>query len=450
MGWLKPFTDGYTITLLRKVYMLRIQLYFYSLIYTFSAVLYIPIFLYRTIVQDKRLANLFQRFSPPTVVPVPASNNPILWIHAVSVGEVKAVEPLIRKLAPNSHKIFISTTTHTGQNFAQTMFSEQATIFYFPMDWQWLCRLYLERIKPSAVLLMETEIWPGFISAAFSLGIPTLLINGRISDCSFRRYRRTRFFFTPLLKQISHFCMQTPQDKERILELGVSPDRVNQMGNLKYDYQLNESEEKTAMVQQLRRILKPTVDDLLLICGSTREGEEKMLFKIFQNLTEEFPSLRMLLAPRHPHRIEGISRLLKNYQFNHTLRSQLVSEEISLPQIVLLDSIGELAYLYQLADVVFVGGSLVPTGGHNIIEAAYFAKPILFGPYMGNFREISSTFLESYASLQVQSETELTPKIRDLLQDSRTRRWLGRNARKVVRDNQGAVERTAQIVQQYI
>ncbi len=429
--------------------MAGMQSWFYSVFYTFSVFLYLPFFLYRVVVEDKSLANLFKRFSPPEA---PAAHSPgsTLWIHAVSVGEVKAVEPLVRALAAEDRKLFVSTTTATGQDLARSLLPEPVRVFYFPLDWQWLCRLYLNRIRPSGVLLMETEIWPGFISAATRLEIPILLINGRISDRSFRRYQRIRFFLEPLLQSIHHFCMQARQDKQRILELGAPADQVNHMGNLKYDYQLGEIQEKTEMVQRLEKTLKPAPDDLLWICGSTREGEEEILLDVFESLSREFPALRMLLAPRHPHRAEGISRLLQSRQFNHLRRSQLNSEEIDPPRVLILDSIGELAYLYQLADIVFVGGSLVATGGHNIIEAAHFGKPILFGPHMENFKEIASAFLTSYAALQVQSGNELTSKIHDLLRDASTRRWLGRNARKVVRDNQGAVERTAQIVRQYV
>lgn len=429
--------------------MLRVQLWLYSIFYTFSFILYLPFFLYRVVVEDKSLVHLLKRFSPPKAPPATASPGSTLWIHAVSVGEVKAAEPLIRALTEDSRNLFISTITDSGQGLAESLFGDQAKVFYFPLDWQWLCRMYLSRIRPSAVLLMETEIWPGFISAAASLEIPILLINGRISDQSFRRYQGIRFFLAPLLELISHFCMQARQDKKRILKLGARADRVNQMGNLKYDYQLTEIPEKTAMVQRVENLLKPAADDFLWICGSTREGEETLLLKVFQSLSQEFPNLRMLLAPRHPHRAQEISRQLTHHGFSYLRSSQLDSHKIDSPRILILDSIGELAYLYQLADVVFVGGSLVATGGHNIIEAAYFAKPILFGPHMENFTEVSSAFLNSYAALQVQSAEELTSKLHDLLRDADTRRWLGRNARKVVRDNQGAVERTIQVVRQY-
>ena len=423
-------------------------LWLYSILYTSLLILYLPFFLYRVIVQDKSLANLVNRFSPPPLPPG-RSARPALWIHAVSVGEVKAIEPLVDEIAPDCQQLFISTTTNTGQLLAKSLFQDRACVFYFPLDWKWTCRLYLRHIRPSLVLLTETEIWPGFITAAASLHIPVVLINGRISDRSFRRYQRIRFFLRPLLNHMTHFCMQAQQDKERILELGAPASRVHQTGNLKYDYELTEIPERRQTVKRLEEVLKPGPDDLLWVCGSTRQGEEEILIEVFEALTADFPSLRLLLAPRHPHRAESISRILEGRQLHYLRRSCLDSQKISLPQILLLDTIGELAYLYRLADVVFVGGSLVATGGHNIIEVAYFAKPILFGPHMENFKEISAAFLQSHAALQVQSGQELVVKIRHLLRDPAARKRLGQNARRVIHNNQGAVKRTAEIVRQY-
>jgi len=422
-------------------------LWTYSILYTCLLIFYLPLFIYRVLVQGKDPSILFKRIGAPPLRTSGDPARPSLWIHAVSVGEVKAIEPLVEALALNRDQLFISTITDTGQNLARSRFQERACVFYFPFDWKWICRLYLRRVSPTCVLLAETEIWPGFISAAKSLDIPVLLINGRISDHSLRRYRRIRFFLRPLLRYISLFCVQTRQDRDRIIELGAASSRVHQLGNLKYDYQLAQLPEKARMLQIIQAVLKPEPDDLLWICGSTREGEEKVLLEVFQSLGEEFPSLRLLLAPRHPHRVDEISRLVETAQISYLRRSELDSQTPDPPKVLLLDTIGELAYLYQLADVVFVGGSLVPTGGHNIIEVAYFSKPILFGPHMENFKEISNAFLESDAALQVHSGEELPEKIAQLLRDPATREALGGNARQVIGDNQGAVGRTLEIVE---
>ena len=427
--------------------MLRTWLWLYSILYTSLLFLYLPVWIYQVLFHDKSPLILLKRTGAHPLRSSPHSKRPSLWIHAVSVGEVKAIEPLVDALSLGRDQLFISTVTDTGQLLANSSFQQRACIFYLPLDWKWLCRRYLRALSPSCVLLAETEIWPGFISAAKSLKIPIILINGRISDHSFRRYRRIRFLLRPLLQCFSHLCMQERQDKQRIIELGAEPSQVSQMGNLKYDYQLAQLPEKTLMVERLQNFMRPLEGDLLWVCGSTREGEEEALLKVFEVLSSEFPSLRLLLAPRHPQRVDQVARLVEARQLTYLKRSQLNSDTSHCPAILLLDTIGELAYLYQLADVVFVGGSLVPTGGHNIIEAAYFSKPILFGPHMENFQEISASFLDSYAALQVQTEEELTGKVRDLLTNPETRQWLGRNARKVIRDNQGAVGRTVQIVE---
>lgn len=430
----------------------------YSLLYTLSLLVYLPLFAYRLIFEKKHRIDWLQRLGlrPPAAEGAPAG--PVVWIHAVSVGEVNVVRPLVKQLGLGPRQLWISTTTDTGQALAQRLFQEVARVFYFPLDWKWACRRYLLALRPAVVLLVETELWPGFIAAAKSLSIPVLVINGRISDTSFRRYGRIRFLLKPLLQQIERFCMQSRLDKERILQLGAPAERVRQVGNLKYDYHLPPSPEKERLVERMERLLKRGQEDPLWVCGSTREGEEEILLSAFRDLRAEFPSLALLIAPRHPHRGEGIARLVRSQGWNCVRRSEFVEtegdgwEETRLParpDVLILDSIGEIAYLYQLAEVVFIGGSLVPTGGHNVIEPAYFGKPILFGPHMENFREISTTFLESYAALQVASAGELAAQVRELLKDPVTRRWLGRNARKVIRDNQGAVKRTIEAVARY-
>ena len=430
----------------------------YSILYTCSLFLYLPVFLYDMILYRKPRINLLERAGrlSPAFQTATSEGGPRVWIHAVSVGEVSAVRALANQLQLPRDQLWISTTTATGQALALRLFEGCAHVFYFPLDWKWTSRRYLKVIRPSVVLLVETEIWPGFIAAAQSLSVPVLLINGRISDSSFRRYRFLGFFMKPLLKRIDHFCMQSQLDKQRILELGACAEKVHQVGNLKYDYSLPEDPEKLALIESVRQLLKADENDLLWICGSTEEGEERILLETFEDLRREFPILRLLLAPRQPHRCDSVAGLLESHRIHWLKRSDLgirpegTYSSAGRPDVLILDSIGEIAHLYQLADVVFVGGSLVPAGGHNLIEAAYLAKPILFGPHMENFRQISDSFLNSYACLQVGSGDELTDRMRDLLKDPVTRNWLGRNARKVMRENQGALQRTIQFVRQYL
>ncbi len=435
---------------------MRIWMTLYSLTYSFLLIPWLFISLYRYLAEGKRI-HLKQRMTLPQVLHglTGAPRESCVWIHAVSVGEINSVRPLLDALELPSSQLFISTTTDTGQILARELFRDRAQIFFFPLDWGWLCRRYLRAIRPSVVLIAETELWPGFITSADSLGIPIVIVNGRISDRSFHRYQRVRRAMHPILNRVERFCMQSNQDKKRMLKLGARKDRVHWIGNLKYDYDLPAAEQKLAAVGLARRLLQHSPEDPIWVCGSTREGEEEPLLETYLQLRQDFPELRLLMAPRHLRRSEIIERLLQKHNLPYSRRSDFdrISEERLLEHrcdVLILDSIGELPFFYELGDVIFVGGSLVATGGHNIIEAAYFGRPVLVGPHMENFREIADTFLGSYGALQVQGPEQLTEKILDLLRDTKAREWLGRNARKVIRDNQGAVQRTLEIVEQYL
>lgn len=387
----------------------------------------------------------------PGNCPSPPRARPRLWVHAVSVGEVNSIRPLIDALNLKSSQLCVSTTTETGQRLARRLFRDRARIFYFPLDWPWLCRRYLQSLNPAAVLVVETEIWPGFIAAARESEVPVVLVNGRISDRSFARYRRFRRPLRPFLRQLDRLCMQSAQDRDRIVELGSVASRTRSVGNLKYDYSLGPDARQAALARRIRSLFGA---DPVWVCGSTREGEEEQLLDAFREIRREFPGLRMVLAPRHPHRSDEITGLLRQRGLVHLKRSSLNgfrdAGSPARPEVLVLDTIGELARLYELARVVFVGGSLVAWGGHNIIEAAYFGKPILVGPHMHNFREMARTFLEGGAVLQVRDSRELARRLRELLGSDAARRGLGRNARRILRDNRGAVGRTARIVDEYL
>ena len=381
--------------------MFRLFTVVYSILYTCSLFLYLPVFLYHVILNRRPRTHLLQRAGQVSrVVQTAASQGaPKVWIHAVSVGEVSAVRAFVDRLELARDQLWISTTTTTGQALARRLFGDRAHVFYFPLDWKWSSQRHLKAIRPSVVLLVETEIWPGFISAAESLSTPLLLINGRISDASFRRYRLVRFFMKPLLERVDHFCMQSRLDKQRILELGASAEKVHQVGNLKYDYELPDDPEKLELIETVRGLLRADEKDLLWICGSTEEGEEEILLEAFVALRHEFPVLRLVLAPRQPHRSDRVARLVESHQIRFLKRSELsvvptkVHSSDKRPEVFILDSIGEIAYLYQLADVVFVGGSLVAAGGHNLIEAAYLAKPTPLRASHGEFPRDFGLFL---------------------------------------------------------
>ena len=422
----------------------------YTLAYTLGLILWLPFRLFRYL-RGHRPVPFRKRMSAPGHGPPPARARTRLWVHAVSVGEVNSIRPLIDALNLKSSQLCVSTTTETGQRLARRLFRDRARVFYFPLDWPWLCRRYLQSLSPAAVLVVETEIWPGFIAAARELDVPVVLVNGRISDRSFARYRRFRRSLRPFLRQLDRLCMQSVQDRDRIVELGSAASRTSSVGNLKYDYKLGPDAGPAALTRRIRSLFGA---DPIWVCGSTREGEEEQLLDAFHETRREFPDLRMLLAPRHPRRSDEISSLLQQRGLVHLKRSSLNGSRDAgssgRPEVLVLDTIGELARLYELARVVFVGGSLVAWGGHNIIEAAHFGKPILVGPHMHNFREMARTFLEGGAVLQVRDSRELARRLRELLGSDAARRGLGRNARRILRENRGAVGRTARIVDEYL
>ena len=418
----------------------------YPCFYTLLLTLALPSYLYQRMTGRQPWA-LRQRMG--FYLPKADVQGPKVWIHSVSVGEVQVIKPLVEILPLKPEQLFLSTTTATGQALARSLYRQKATVFYFPLDWGFCCRRFLDSIRPDVVVLTESEIWPTFIRLTARRRIALVLANGRISDRSFRRSRRARFLFRPLLERFTRLCVQSRQDRNRFLHLGAPADRVSVMGNLKYDYQLAPDPAQEQLVNELQQLLKPNGNELLWVCGSTREKEEELLLSVFLRLRQEFPHLRLLIAPRHPHRADEVAKLLVQSELSFRRRSQLSNlQDTRPPQVLLLDSIGELAYLYQLADIVFIGGSLIPWGGHNVIEAANFKKPILFGPHMQNFHEVAAVFLSNYAALQVSDDAELEQKITTLLRDPAARRWLGQNARKVIRNNQGAVQRTVEVIQQ--
>ena len=427
--------------------MFRTVTLLYSLLYTLGLLFYGPIRVVQTLIRGQKVG-LIARLKPPDPIQAPSSRQTI-WIHAVSVGEVNAVKPLAAELMRRNFILHISTITETGQEQAKAIFGEQAKIFYFPLDWKRVCRRFLKKIDPDIIILVETELWPNFISAAREQKIPLVLVNGRISDSSFRYYSRIRFLLQPLLESFTYLCVQSNQDQQRILALGAPIERTECVGNLKFDYQLVRNPEKEVLKNSLMTIIKRDPASLLLICGSTKPGEEEPLLSAFVSLRSEFPNLYLLLAPRHPHRGNEVTQLASDKNLRVLQRSQDGFDVTRGGEVdvVVLDSIGELSTLYQAGDLVFIGGSLVPEGGQNVIEPAACGKPILFGPHMENFRQIAEVFIRAGAAIQVPSIQEFEKECRNLLRQRELREDLGQRAMKVVTLNRGAVERTVGILQ---
>jgi 3-deoxy-D-manno-octulosonic-acid transferase len=375
----------------------------------------------------------------PSRLRLPGEREPAIWVHAVSVGEVLAVAGLVEELHRRfpQHRIFVSTTTDTGQALARQRFGE-ANVFYFPMDFAFAIRPYLRGLRPQMVVIAETEFWPNFIRLAHASGARIAVVNARISDRSLPNYRRFRGLLQRLLANVDLFLAQTPEDGARLRDIGASPERVRLAGNLKFDIP---APPLPAIVESLQKSIATTGAGPVLVCGSTVDGEESLLLKAFENLLVQHPRAVMILAPRHPERFAVVEALLGQMSIRLWRRSQWNGEHLT-GGVFLVDTIGELAALYGLGDVAFVGGSLVPHGGHNIIEPAQHGVAIVVGNHTENFRDIVGLF-QSRDAVRVAGPAELPLVFLELLANDVERRALGQRAAETMRSQIGATERTA-------
>jgi len=369
-----------------------------------------------------------------------------IWIHAVSVGEVLAIAPLMPRLRQRfpERKIVVSTVTETGQELAASQLGADAT-FYLPLDYAFACRRAFRAVLPELVLIAETEFWPCFLREAKREGARVAIVNGRISDRSFGKYRFWRNSMRSILSHVDLFLMQSEGDARRIRAIGAAEDRVFVSGNLKYDLALPATSPVVTWLEgEVRRQQRRPV----IVAGSVVSGEESLVLIAFGVVQGQWPRALLVLAPRRPDRFDVAARLAEESNRGVQRRSQLSFDSAADPpldesaSVLLLDSVGELAGLYRLADAVFVGGSLVPVGGHNILEPASFGKPPLFGPSMENFREMAAQFLKVGAAIQVSSPEELGDAWIDLVQNGARREPMGMKARQLVEQNRGATERS--------
>jgi len=375
----------------------------------------------------------------PSRLQLSEEQEPVLWVHAVSVGEVLAVAGLVEELQRRlpRHRIFISTTTDTGQALARKRFGE-ANVFYFPMDFAFAIRPYLRALQPQTVVVAETEFWPNFMRLAHASGARIAVVNARISDRSWPSYRRFRGLLRRLLANVDLFLAQTPEDARRLQDIGACPERVKVAGNLKFDIL---APAVSAIVETLREAIADAGAGPVVVCGSTVEGEEPLLLKAFENLLVPHPKAVMILAPRHPERFPAVAALLEQMSIRFRRRSVWNGEPLT-GGVLLLDTMGELAALYALADVAFVGGSLVPRGGHNIIEPAQHGAAIVVGNHTENFRDIVSLF-ESRDAVRIVGPAELPLVLLELLADDAERIALGKRGAETLRSQVGATARTA-------
>ncbi len=377
---------------------------------------------------------------------------PVIWLHAVSVGESLAARPLLRAIRSRypEHAILISNTTETGRAIA-SRFPEKDLCIYFPFDFLPAVHRALDCIKPSLVIIMETEIWPNFNREASKRGIPLMLANGRISDRSFNRYLRFRWFFRHPLQLFSALCMQTETDRERIVAIGAAPESTLTSGNLKYDipYRQVGADEIHTFREQYG-----IPDNLTVICaGSTHPGEEEYLLRAYHELLSPTSGLFLVMVPRHPERAGEVAEQIQRAGIRCRRRTQMNTQEGGVfrsGDVLLIDTVGELMNLYALSDIVYVGGSLVPTGGHNLLEPASLGVPLIYGPYMTNFREIAALVAHYGAGIRVETPEALVEAIRILIVSCDLRRVLGQNGLKMMRDAGGATERHMDVVARHI
>jgi 3-deoxy-D-manno-octulosonic-acid transferase len=400
----------------------------------------------------ERKAALSQRLGyglPQTEPAVPG--RPKIWIHAVSVGEVKAAEAIVSALDASGIKtsILLTTTTMTGQRTASSRFAGRATVRFAPVDLWIPTKRFLDFHRPDLLVCMETEIWPNWIANAHGAGIKTVFVNGRISDRSIRSYMKIRWLIKPVLEQVDALSMISEADARRIISLGAPANRVQINGNAKMD--APDLDRDKTVVQDLMRLYTVDAHTSVFVAGSIRSAEVDILMAVYGRLAIHIPDLVFILAPRHPNQASRIAEVacLKGIQWQYRTQLTEAGAGRSAPMVI-LDTIGELRDVYSIASVVFCGGSLVPLGGQNVLEAAVWAKPVLYGPSMEDFEEARNLLETVGGGRCVQDETELADRALDLLMHPDEARRLGRLARRAVLSDQGASVRHARVIAQLL
>jgi len=420
----------------------------YSLLLSLGLLVLIPHFLFQALAHGKYVAGLRQRLG---LVP-PTSGKPVIWLHCVSVGETQAARPLAQRLKQEfpHHALVVSTITLTGQKLAREVFRTQAeSVFYFPFDWRWSARRALKRINPTAVLIMETELWPNFLRECKAREIPVALVNGRISRQSFRRYTLIRFFLKRVLSSLSLAVMQSETDAQRLQALGMSTEKLFTAGNLKFDAELGS--ELTGKTGEIRERFGLQPDVPLILAASTHFPEEEIILETLKQIRTNQP-VRLMLAPRHPERFNEVASLIQSSGLSWARRTNPAGPHDANATVILLDTIGELPATYSLATVVFVGGSIVDKGGHNVLEPAGAGSAVVTGAHTHNFHAIVDLMEEAGAIVQLPpvegaaATEELTGALVGLLADPGQRAELGRRAKQLVTNNQGAAARTMKII----
>ena len=417
---------------------------FYNLALTLLLVVAIPLLPLVLLLAPRYRAGFGQRlgFYPRTVRERIAATHP-LWIHAASVGEVRSVQPLVRDLKARApeRKILLSTFTATGHHVARQIPGVDAAI-YLPLDFSWVVGRALRTFEPSVLLIIETEIWPNLLHAAYQRGVPTLLLSGRVSERAYARYRRLRRFFRAVLKCFTVLGMQSAADAHRIKALGADTARTFVVGNLKVAVRSGDGGRGLSALKDPKR--------LVVVAGSTHRGEEELVLRAFTEVRELFPEICLVLAPRHPQRFAEAEKLLNGGPFSFARKTDSPAHEYFSRDVLLLDTVGELTNFFAAGDIAFVGGSLVDVGGHNVLEPARHGKPVVFGPHMANFKALAEQLKHADAAIEVRDAEELARVLIDLIRDAQRRRELGDRAAAVAAAQADALTLNSELVRRYL
>jgi len=413
----------------------------YNLVLIAVTILLFPVILFKLVTVPKYRGGLTQKLGRlrKSVRRVIKGTQPI-WVHAVSVGEVMAAHPLIRELKKKypDRKLILSTVTVTGHHTARRRVPEADAVFYFPFDYPCIVRRVIHGINPSVVLVAETELWPNFFRELKRAGVPSAVINGRISPKSHKNYLKFKAFFRQVFDQVSLFCMQSDQDALRIKDIGADPEKVMITGNLKFDQKISASQPTQVIIPVGRRVIA---------AGSTHRGEEAVLLEVFSRLREKYRDITLIIAPRHPERFDEVETIITNAGYECQRRTRLQGP---VKDVLLLDTIGELRSFYALCDIAFVGGSLVKVGGHNLLEPAAMKKPVIFSRFMFNFKEISEALMSSGGGIMVKDKAELYTQLENLLSEPDRAKRMGERAFRVIESNSGAAKKTMDAISRLI
>jgi 3-deoxy-D-manno-octulosonic-acid transferase len=425
---------------------------FYNLLLLVFSLGAFPIFLAKLVFSPQKRGTYAQKlgFLPLETVEK-LEGDPRVWIHAVSLGEVGAVHPLIRGLRrvyPGAC-LMLSTGTESGQKMARERVTEASGTFFFPWDYPWVVRKVIRRLRPDLFVISETELWPNFLRIVKEEGTKTLLVNGRISDRSFRRYRKTRFFFTAVLDNFDAMSMIRVQDGERIITMGANPVHVSVNGNCKFDQAASST--LPALREEVRRIVEIGPQERVLIAGSTHEGEEEAVIQAFLGLRQSDPETLLILVPRHIERSDRVARLLERHGIREWVRrSQLDGEGRKGAKVILWDTFGELFKVYSLGTLVFCGGSLVPKRGQNILEPAAWGKVVLYGPSMEDFLDAHQFLSRVGAGIMVQNGKELTERCLYFWSHPRELKERGEAGKEALLAQRGATQRNLELVRKLL